>query len=256
MRLACRLTVGDGDHKCRLPQLAGPSLAHDLVEDLLPELRAHRGEALELNAGHELLDLLLVADVVEELRRRLGIHKADGDAVVVEKGGGEGHTLQDDFEVFDTFAILFKLHGAAIINVKPDVKETELNDITANLHGDPPSLAKLTDLASSAVCDLIYYRAPWRVEATKLVLVYASLKRLLEAANLGRRGLRRRRAVALGWVAAWLLAGITTWLTLATSATGGVSLILLLAGIASTLLLAAAVSGRSSTGRWSCCSEL
>lgn len=65
--LASRLSISDGNDQDRLPKLSlGGPAEHYLVDDLLAQRRAHWGEALELNATHDLVNLGLGRNAVLE----------------------------------------------------------------------------------------------------------------------------------------------------------------------------------------------
>jgi hypothetical protein len=144
---SCRLTIRDGNNQDRLAHLSATERGYDdAVDNLLAELGTHRGKTTELVALDELLDLLLRLNVLDHVLRRVVVHETDRDAVVVEEGSGGCDTLEDKLKILDTLAVLFKLHGATVIDVEDNIVQGQLDNVVANLLVDAPLLAQSVDL--------------------------------------------------------------------------------------------------------------
>jgi hypothetical protein len=116
-RLVTRgLTVGDNNDENRLPHLTTTSGGEDdTVNDLALELTTHGCETGEFDLAHNLVDLLLIADVVKHTARKVGVHETKADPIGIPHGAGEGDAAQNELEIVDALAILFELHRAGVI---------------------------------------------------------------------------------------------------------------------------------------------
>jgi hypothetical protein len=144
---SCRLTIRDGDNQDRLAHLSATEGGYDdAVDNLLAKLGTHRGEATKLVALDELLDLLLRLNVLDHVLRRVVVHEADRDAVVIEESSSGCDTLEDKLKILDTLAVLLELHRATVINVEDNIVQGQLDNVVANLLVDAPLLAQSINL--------------------------------------------------------------------------------------------------------------
>jgi hypothetical protein len=167
----------------------------------------------------ELLDLLLSLNVLDHVLRRVVIHEANRDAVVIEEGSGGCDTLKNKLKILDTLTVLFELHGATVVDIKNNIVQSQFDNVVADLLVDTPLLAQSVNLRRGPVGDLIDHGRAGRVEGLKTLFLDGLLERLLVCLDLGRAGGLRRRGTVAALRASWLLSGVSTLLGLSRVAT-------------------------------------
>lgn len=142
--LASGLSIGDGDDEDGFLEATAWVLrrvGEDALDDLPVELSAHRGQSREADRLHELLNLLVGLDVVDQMLWRSVVHETDRNAVIVKQRGCECDTLENETQILDSLTVFLKLHGTAVVHVEDDIKQTELDDIISDLLRQAPALA-------------------------------------------------------------------------------------------------------------------
>ena len=140
-RFAGWLAVSDGDDESRLGVASALHFGDDdSVNNFLSHGCAHRCESLEADSPHQLVDLLLGADVVQHVGVIVAVHEAQLDAVFVEDCGDGCDTRENHLEVIDALAIFFELHRTAVIDVDDHIIEGQFAEIVADFWRDTPTV--------------------------------------------------------------------------------------------------------------------